>query len=300
MVVNCKLKHCKRKHMNETSCQLFDCCSKKMKNIAENDVLILFEYFQNKNYVIQIEHIYSALRRNCGHLNKARDDLSQLLLNQRYEIRTFLDSSTLTDKIIISNQKWQINPQQSLYLLYNNSTVYKIADVYPEYIVLDRVITHQKSFITCRFTDNDVRFGCYKDVDDIYPYLEKEYQIICDQFDNISKQHLAFLNKCFVKKREYTLSLEKIQLFHENNCTLNAKIYIVGKLDLPIHIISHIISFNIESICNHIYDIKMLQKSLNKIEYQIDIDFPQYNELLVKKKIAYHVLYGKESTKSKR
>jgi hypothetical protein len=101
-------------------------------------------------------------------------------------------------------------------------------------------------------------------------------------------------------KREYTLSLEKIQLFHENNCTLNAKIYIVGKLDLPIHIISHIISFNIESICNHIYDIKMLQKSLNKIEYQIDIDFPQYNELLVKKKIAYHVLYGKESTKSKR
>jgi len=193
----------------------------------------------------------------------------------------------------IINQKWQMYPQQGLYLLYKNSTVYKIADVYPEYIVLDKVITHQKSWKICRFTDNDVRLGYYKDIDDdIHPYLEKEYQMICDQFDNISKQHFAFLNKCFVKKREYTLSLEKMKLFHENNCTFNAKIYIVGKLDLPIHIITHIISFNIESICNHIHDIKILHKRLKKIEYQIDIDFPQYDELLVKKQIAYHVLEG--------
>ena len=61
---------------------------------------------------------------------------------------------------------------------------------------------------------------------------------------------------------------------------------------MPIFIIKKIVSYDIESICDHYWQIQDLKNGIDYTDYIIDEGYMPYNNLKWKKEIAYHVLRG--------
>lgn len=283
------------------------------EKFTRKEVDFLYKYFiveglkQSKcipqNWKINKEHIYASLRRNNGDVNKARKELYQLIKNENFDIRTFYKKffhiQTIKEEIYIkpylSGQKWQINPKKGMYLL-NNDKVYKISYVSLEYNIftLHRIITRYYNIKTVRFTDEDVCFGKYIQINEenLQKYLEKEFKFIRDELEREAINREIWLSKQFKRRNEYIISINEIQYYHDNNCTLDAKLKLVGKFNLPINVIKKIVSFNIESICTCQWSIIDLRYTLNHIDYIIDEDYLPYNKLKYEEETAFSVLSG--------
>jgi hypothetical protein len=282
------------------------------------EVDILYKYFvdeglSNKkqvrchpqNWRINKEHICASLRRHNGNINEAGKDLSDLLKNENFDIRTFYAKFNTYEefessknhpyyiKPYLSGQEWQLKPESGLYLL-NDNIIYKISYVSFEYgfITLDKVLTRKYNEKKVKFDNDDVRCGNYKQIkyEDITKYLEKEYQIICDEFKEISKKQEIWLSEKFKNRSDLVTEIENLKEYHKNNCTTNAKLNIIGKLNLPINVITKIVSYNIDSKCDHYWKIRDLEDRINYLDYIIDEDYLPYNELKWKREVAYHVL----------
>ena len=291
----------------------------KKEKFTDKEVDMLYNYFVQKglsnkkqlrclpqNWRISEEHIYASLRRNNGDIHKAGQDLSELIQNTNFDIRTFYakfpysellasQNNVVYFKPYLSGQEWQIKPEKGVYLI-NNNRVYKINHVSLEYgcFKLDMVITKDYNIKTVNFTDDDVRYGKYKQIkeENLQEYLEKEYKFLGDELEKVSKDGEVWLSKQFKKREKYVKSITKLEKYHENNCTLNAKLKIVGRFDLPIFIIKKIVSYDIESLCDHYWQIQDLKNGIDYTDYIIDEGYMPYNNLKWKKEIAYHVLRG--------
>ena len=286
--------------------------------ITDKDVDMLYTYFvdeglSNKkqirclpqNWRISREHIYASLRRNNGDVHKAGKDLSELIQNTDFNIKTFYaklpyselvasENNIIYSKPYLSGQEWQIKPEKGIYLVYNDK-VYKINYVSLEYgfFTLDKVITNDFNSKVVKFVNEDVRYGKYKQIkENLQEYLEKEYKILCNELEKVYKDGDMWLKKQFEKREVFVDTIENIQRYHNDTCTFNAKIKLVGRFDLPISAINNIVSFNIESICNCNWKIQDFQDSIDHIDYIIDEGYLPYNNLLWKKEVAYHVLCG--------
>jgi hypothetical protein len=264
------------------------------------------KYFP-QNWRISKEHIYASLRRNNGDVHKAGKDLSELIKNENFDIRTFYaqlnngefvasENNSVYVKPYLSGQEWLINPEEGMYLL-NNDTVFKIHYVSFRkngYFTLDKVITSDYNYDRIEFSNKDVIYGKYKQIkkENIQKYLEKEYKSICNELEKVSKDQDVWMKKQWKKREEYSDSIQDIINNHNNNCTLHAKLNLVCRFDLPIEIITNIISYNIESICNHEWKIRDIEYTINDLDYKIDKGYYPYNNLKWKKEVAYHVLRG--------
>ena len=100
------------------------------------------------------------------------------------------------------------------------------------------------------------------------------------------------MNKQWKKREQYSTLIQSIKNNNNNNCTTNAKLNLVFRFDLPIEVIKNIISYNIESICNHDWEIRDIEYTMNDLDYTIDKGYHPYNDLKWKKEVAYHVLSG--------
>lgn len=294
-------------------------------NFTLKEVDMLYRYFEYEgfsnrkqirchpqNWRINKEHIYGALRRHQGNVHKAGEDLSELLQNENFEIRTFYaklqysefvasENNTVYTKPYLSGQEWQVKPEEGMYLLYDNK-VFQITRIYDygyNNIHLKRVLTRDNTCISrC---DKDVRFGKYKQISldgvtffdsRLQTYLKKEYDLLCNEFEEIKKQEIIWFNLRLKNREEHVSSIQKIQKYHENNCTTEAKLKIVGKFDLPIFVIKKILSYNIESVCFHDWEIKDFECDIENIDIMIDRGYKPYIEMKIQQEIAEHVLKG--------
>jgi hypothetical protein len=205
----------------------------KKDKFTDKDVDMLYNYFvqeglSNKkqircipqNWRISKEHIYASLRRNNGDIHKAGQDLSELIQNTNFDIRTFYAKFPYSEllasqnnivyfKPYLSGQEWQIKPEKGMYLI-NNNRVYKINHVSLEYryFTLDMVITKDYNIKTVKFTDDDVRYGRYKQIkeENLQENLEKEYKFLGDELEKVSKDGEVWLSKQFEKREKKRLS----------------------------------------------------------------------------------------------
>ena len=288
------------------------------EKFTSKEVDMLYSYFVDKglvneqvrclpqNWRISKEHIYASLRRNDGDINKAGEDLSNLIENENFEIRTFYARLKYSEllaslehpyyiKPYVSGQQWQIKPEIGMYLL-NKNKVYKISHVSLKYgsITLDTVLTRDYNFKVFKFNDEQIRYGKYKQIDEnqVQHYLEKEYKILCDECEKVSKDQAKWLSDQFKKRQKYQKIIEDIEIYHRNNCTMEAKLKIVGRFDLPISIIKKIIDYNIESKCKHHWEISDIQRTINYIDYNIEGGYQPYINISWKIQVAYHILRG--------
>ena len=274
-------------------------------NFTSKEVDTLYKYFVYEglsdnqdicNWKINIEHIYSALRRHKGNVQNAGKDLSELLQNEEFDIRTFYtkNGDTNTNYLkapYLSGQEWQIKPTKGMNLLYNNK-VFEIFEVYDEYFTLKKVLIH--NFTLVYFIDKDLRFGKYKKIKkkEVQKYLEIEYNVLYEQLNEVYIERAMWLNKKLSKREEYTSSIRKIEQTHNDNCTIDAKLKIIGKFNLPIMMIKKILSYNIESRCNHYWEIRDLSRRIEMIDNDIDNDYSPYKSLQWNIEVAGHILDG--------
>lgn len=291
------------------------------EKFTEKEVDMLYKYFVDeglsrekqircfpRNWRINKEHIYASLRRNNGDVHKAGKELSDLIENENFDIRTFYaklcngteleaseNNTVYVKKPYLSGQEWLIKPEKDMYLL-NNDELLKIHSVSigSGYITLDKVITSDYNYKTIKFTNEDVIYGKYKQIkkENIQKYLEKEYNCMCNELEKLSKDEDVWMEKQWKKRSQYLDSIQDIKNNHDNNCTTNAKLNLVCRFDLPIEIITNIISYNIESICNHNWQIRDIECTINDLDYKIDKGYYPYNDLKWKKEVAYHILHG--------
>ena len=271
-----------------------------------NEVDILYKFFIDKGlnfdygnltWRINKEHIYASLRRNAGDINKSGKELEEMVEKKDFEIREFYmkDREENSTKPYLSKQEWQIKPKSGMYLLYNNKVyVINYVSFSDGYFTLDRVITREYNSVTYNFTDDDVKYGKFKQIneDETKVNLQKEYKYICEKLEvayQIRNKHLFSLFEEYEKcKRQ----IYEINNYHINNCTTNAKLQEIGKFDLPIATIKKITEYGIYTECDHMRRISYLQDDMEKLDYYIEEDDEEYKELKWKKDVAYHILRG--------
>ena len=151
-----------------------------------------------------------------------------------------------------------------------------------------------------------MRFGKYKQISldgvtffdsRLQTYLKKEYDLLCNEFEEIKKQEIIWFNLRLKNREEHVSSIQKIQKYHENNCTTEAKLKIVGKFDLPIFVIKKILSYNIESVCFHDWEIKDFECDIENIDIMIDKGYKPYIEMKIQiSERQYELLLGQTKT----
>lgn len=194
-------------------------------------------------------------------------------------------------------EEWQNKLEVGVYLVYNNE-VYQISRVCLEYgdnFVLDRVITRQYNVKTLSFSDIDVKHGKYKQIkeEELQEHLEKDYKHnIIEKFEKTYDIRSKWLSKKYDKINRCEEIIKRIQRYHKYNCTFESKIKIIGKLNLPINIISKIIGYGIESKCNDNYLINSVKEEIKDLKEIIDDDYEPYKNALWLKQVSYHVLQG--------
>jgi hypothetical protein len=292
------------------------------KNFTLKEVDTLYMYFVNEglsnepqfsshqqNWRIEKHHLNSALIRNDGDINASGKEIDEMIKNDSFEIRTFYGKLKYKDythhythsiykKPYLSGQEWQIKPEIGIYLVYNNDEVYQISGislVYGGNVVLDRVITKQYNVKSLNFSHTDVKYGKYKKIneDELQDHLNKDYKHnIIEKFEKIYDIRNQWLAEKKDKIIWYEDIIDTIEKYHKNNCTVESKLILVGKFNLPIDIISKIIGYGIESKCFHNHSINSAKKEIKDLIQIIDDDYAPYKNALWKKEVSYHVLQG--------
>lgn len=268
------------------------------RNPSEEEVETLYKYFVDKgvdeeiSWRIKKEIIYGSLRRNNCSINESGADLDKLLSSNIIDIREYYIGDTVFSSM--EGQEWLINPTEGMFLLYKDEEVLEISEFCGNHLTLDKVLTHEYRYKCIHISHNDIFYGMYKLINEEKKqyYLEKEYKKLCNDYDIICKDRESWCASIWQRLSYYENQRTEISEYHENNCSVNAKLQLVGKFDLPVICIKKITEYGIQSNCNHYWEMQDISDSIDDINEIIDRDYKPYNNIKYKKEIAFHVLNG--------
>lgn len=278
------------------------------QDFGKKEVEELYKYFLHEgkgddgklSWKVNIQHIYWALRKNFGNVVMAGRDLEQLLKNINLNIRQYYTKKSNGDHEIVDmpskvpyleGQEWLIEPKEGLYLLYKDQ-VYQILNVHKERLIIDRVLTNSVCYKTVYYADEEVMFGEYKYIDakQRQYYLEKEYENICKKYEEISKEKNDWIKNKEIKIQDCIDEFDSIDKYHMSNCSVNAKLPLIGKLDLPIDCIRKITEYGIYTNCQHLSRKYELTRRIQLLYYEMNKGFIQYELIKHDKETAMHII----------
>jgi len=140
-------------------------------------------------------------------------------------------------------------------------------------------------------------FGKYKSIDNVKQleyYLEKEYKNICKNYDEISKEKNKWIETKEMQIQNYVNEIDSIDADHVNNCSVNAKLPLIGKLDLPIYCIRKITEYGIYTNCEHSSRKYELNNKIQLLYRDLEKGFIQYEIIKHDKQTAMNVIKSRK------